>query len=130
MTTSPIKLPRTLAAMADRLYKLKDLKREAQAKVDLIDDERKAIEAELINSLPKDDSTGIQGKLARVSLIIKDVPQVEDWDKVRKYIVKTGSWDLLQKRVSSQAVELRWDDDKQIPGIIAFPKVSVSLNKV
>lgn len=130
MPTSPIKLPRTPAAMADRLYKLKELKREAQAKVDAIDEERKAIEAHLINTLPKDEASGIQGKLARVSLIIKDVPQVEDWDKLRKYIVKTGSWDLLQKRVSSQAVELRWDDDKQVPGVTAFPKVTISLNKV
>lgn len=130
MPTSAIKLPRTPAAMADRLYKLKDLKREAQAKVDAIDEERKAIEAHLINVLPKDDASGIQGKLARVSLIIKDVPQVEDWDKLRKHIVKTGSWDLLQKRVSSQAVELRWEDDKQVPGVTAYPKVTISLNKV
>ena len=130
MPTPPIKLPRTPALMADRLYKLKALNSKAQAKVDAIDAERKLIEAELINLLPKDEASGAQGKLARVSLIIKDVPQVEDWDKLRKHIVKTGSWDLLQKRVSSQAVELRWDDDKQIPGVTAYSKVTVSLNKV
>jgi hypothetical protein len=130
MTKSPITLPKTLAAMADRLYKLKAMKAEAQAKVDALDEERKAIEAHLINALPKDESTGVQGKVARVSLIIKDVPQVEDWAKVWAYVARTKSWDLLQKRVSSTAVDARWEEGKKIPGIVPYPKVTVSLNKV
>jgi hypothetical protein len=130
MSHASITLPKTVAAMADRLYKLKALKAEAQAKLDAIDDERKAIEAELINRLPKDDSTGVQGKVARVSLIIKDVPQVEDWVKVYAYVAKQKAWHLLQKRVSSKAVEELWEDGKKVPGIVAYPKVTVSLNKI
>ena len=130
MASSLIKLPKSAPLMADRLYKLKALKAEAQAKVEAIDAERKAIEAYLISNLPNDGGTGVQGKVARVSLIVRDVPQAENWDLIRKFIVKTGSWDLLQKRLSSTAVEERWEDGKQIPGVTAFPKITISLNKV
>ena len=125
-----IKLPKTPALMADRLYKLKELKSDLAAKVKALDDERIAIEAALINALPKDESTGIQGKVARASLIIKEVPQAEDWDKIHAYIKKTGSWDLLTRSLKSSAVQERWDDGKKIPGIGVFTKISVSLNKI
>lgn len=68
-----IKLPKTPGLMADRLYKLKDLKSDLNAKLKALDEERIVIENALIELLPKDDSTGVQGKLARVSLLIKDV---------------------------------------------------------
>ena len=125
-----IKLPKTPALMADRLYKIKELKSELAAKTKLLDDERIAIEAALINLLPKDESTGIQGKVARASLIVKEVPQAEDWDKIHAYIKKTGSWDLLTRSLKATAVQERWDDGKKIPGIVAFTKIGISLNKV
>lgn len=131
MTTSPIKLPRTPALMADRLYKLKALKSEAQAKVDAIDAERKAIEAELINLLPKDEASGVQGKLARVALIVKDVPQLEDLKKVQAWAKRHGAEDIFQTpKLSTEAVRERWEDGVTIPGVGVFHKVSVSLNKV
>ena len=130
MTTSPIKLPKSAPAMADRLYKLKELIKESKAKTEVLEDERKAIEGYLISNLPSDGGTGVQGKVARVSLIVNEVPQVEDWDKLRKYIVKTGSWELLQKRVNSAPCAERWEAGEKIPGVTAFPKVTISLNKV
>lgn len=124
------KLPKTPGLMADRLYKLKDLKSDLNAKLKALDEERVAIENALIELLPKDDSTGVQGKLARVSLIIKDVPQAEDWDKIRAYIRKTGDWEVLTKGLKSAYIQELWDDGKKIPGIGVFAKVSISLNKV
>ncbi len=127
---SDIKLPKTPGLMADRLYKLKDLKSDLNAKLKALDEERVAIENALIELLPKDDSTGVQGKLARVSLVIKDVPQAEDWDKIRTYIRKTGDWEILTKGLKSAYIQELWDDGKRVPGIGVFTKVSISLNKV
>ncbi len=129
MATSLIN-PKSLASLADRLYKIKALKAELAAKVKVLDDERIELEARLINELPKDSSTGVQGKLARVSLIIKEVPQAEDWDKIRAYIRKTGDWEILTKSLKSSHIQDIWDDGKKVPGIVAFDKVTVSLNKI
>lgn len=122
--------PKTLGACADRLYKIKALKADLNKKLDALDDERKNIEAKLIDELPKDSATGVTGKAARATIIIKEVAQVEDWDKLQKFIVKTGSWDLMVKRVKDSAVQERWEDGTKVPGVVAFPRVTVSLNKV
>ena len=131
-TTNPkeVKLPKTLAACADRLWAIKSAKAAAQSVVDNLDTERKAIEDHLIRTLPKDDATGILGKAAKVKLLVNDVPQVEDWDKVHAYVARYKAWHLLQRRVSSAAVAELWDDGKKIPGIVPFTVVSISLTKV
>lgn len=130
MTTSPNKLPKTLAACADRLFKLKAEKAAAQAKVEAIDEERKALEAHLIASLPKSDATGVAGKLARVTVVSKLVPQAADWPKIHAHIKRTGSFDLLQRRLNDAAVRERWEAGNKLPGVDAFEKLTISLNKV
>ncbi len=126
-----IKIPASLAACADRLYKIKtELKPKAQAAVDQLDAERIAIEAHLINELPKDDATGITGKRARVTIVVKDVPQLVDFEKLKAWIKRTGSWDVLTRRLSSKAIEDTWDEGKNVPGVDKFLKATVSLNKV
>ena len=91
--------------------------------------EEKALKEHIINNLPKSDS-GAAGKVARVSVVTKDVPQVKDWDAFYKYVSRTKSFDLLQRRLSDAAIKERWENKKQVPGVEAFTVVSVSLNKV
>ena len=59
--------PKTIGACADRLYELKELKSEAQKVVDKIEEERKALERHVIETLPKSAALGVAGKVARVT---------------------------------------------------------------
>jgi len=122
--------PKTLAACADRLYTIKNLKSDLAKKVKDLDEERIEIEARLINELPKDDATGVSGKQARATILIEDVPQIEDISKVQAYVRKTGDWDIFTKALKGAHIKDLWDDGKKVPGIIAFPRAKVSLNKV
>ena len=97
--------------------------------IEVLDEERKEIEEYLINELPKSQLEGVSGKLANAKIVTKKVPTAKDWDSIYKYISKTKSWDLLNKAINRKAVEDRWADGKQIPGIEVFNKVSVSLTK-
>ena len=124
------KVPKTLGACADRLYELKDEIGELNKQVAVLETEQSAIKTHLIEHLPKSEATGVAGNLARATIKVEPVPQAKDWDLIRAYIVKTKSWDLLQKRLSNGAVGLRWDEGKLIPGIEAFNVVKVSITKV
>ena len=124
------KIPKTAGACADRLYELKRLKSEAQKVVDAIDEEFAAIKEHIINTLPKSEASGVAGKTARVSVVVKDVCQVENWDEVWKYIIKNKAYDLMQRRVADAAVKARWEDGKQVPGVVKFNAVTISLNKL
>ena len=124
------KFPKKLGSCADKLYRLKTSRLAAQKIVDGLEEEEKALKAHIIDTLPKSEASGVAGRLVRVSISKKDVPQVKDWVKFRAYVKKHNAFDLLQKRLSSKAILDRLDDGKKIPGVEMFTAVSVSMNKI
>ena len=124
------KLPKTLAAAADALYQVRAKRLEAAKGVEELQAEETALKNYLIENLPKSDASGVAGKLCRVSIVTKVKPRVEDWDAFYKYVGRTKSYDLLQRRLAEKAVEERWDAKKQVPGVGTFNVVDVSIGKV
>lgn len=124
------KFPKSIGGCADALWKLQEERRAAQKLVDIMEEEEKALKAHIIMTLPKSETTGVSGKLANVKAVTKTVATVEDWDAVWKYIYKNKSSDLLQKRLNQAAVDARWENGKQIPGVGEFHVVSLTLTKV
>lgn len=98
--------------------------------MDLLQSEESAIKEHIINTLPKSEASGVAGKLARVTIVTKQIPQVKDWDAFYKYVKKTSSFDLLQRRLTDSAIKERWEAGKEVPGVEHFNAVSVSINKV
>lgn len=124
------KFPKTLGACADMLFELRNSRLAEQKKVDSIEEKEKALKSYIIEHLPKSEASGISGKLARVTVVVKQIPQVKDWDVFYKYIKRTGNFDLMQKRLSDAAIKERLEDGKLIPGVELFNIVSISMNKV
>lgn len=124
------KFPPKLGACADRLYQLREKRLLMQKETDAVEAEEKALKEHLIQTLPKSEAGGIAGKLARVSVVTKAVPRVEDWDKLYAYIKKKGEFELLQRRVADTAVQERWEAGKAVPGVASFDVVTLSMNKV
>ena len=122
--------PKTLGACADKLYEIRAKRLEMQKAVDVVAAEESALREHIIATLPKSEASGVAGKLARVTVVTKEVPQVEDWDAFYKHVKKTGQFDLLQRRVGDSAIKERWESGKEVPGVKHFQVVSISLNKV
>ena len=123
------KFPKTLGTCADKLYKLRDQKRLAQRVVDAVADEYRALSDHIINTLPKERLSGAQGKVGKVAVIVKEVPQYEDKREFFEYIKKEDRFDLMQGRLSSRAIQDMWEAGEDVPGIMKFNAVSVSLTK-
>lgn len=124
------KFPKAMGACADRLYQLRQKRLEMQKEVDKVAAEESALKEHIINTLPKSEASGVAGKLARATVVTKEVPQVEDWDAFYKYVKKTGQFDLMQRRLTDAAIKERWEHGKEIPGVKHFQAVTVSINKV
>lgn len=125
------KFPKSLAVCADKYYQLRQQRLAMQKKVDEIEAEEKAYKNHLIDNVPKSEATGVQGKIARVTIVTREEPQVKDEEAFRKYLAKTKRWDLAYKlRPSAPAIRELWEDGKVIPGVEKFNVVTVSLNKV
>ena len=119
-----------VGAAVDLLYALRQLGPTLGALTTPFDDvvkpAIKAVEDHFVNTLEKGDASGVQGHAARVQVTTSAVPTVTDWDKFYKYIGRTKSFELLNRAVNRTAVQERWDDHKQVPGVGVFnvPKVS------
>ena len=126
------KIPKTLAACADRLYVLRQQRLEVERKADEMKTEERALKEHLIETLPKSDANGVEGRVARVRITVKDVPTLEDAAALKRYIRRYGASDLLEVKesLSTKAVRERWKDGKAISGVGVFHAVDVSCTKV
>jgi hypothetical protein len=124
------KFPKSLGACADRLYSLRGERLAAQKIADALEAEEKALKAHIINTLPKSEASGIAGKLCRITVVSKEIPQVKDWDKFYKFMGKKKTYDFLQRRLNDSLVKEYWDDGKTVDGVEAFIVKTVSMNKL
>lgn len=125
------KFPKSMGLCADKLYTIRQERLDAQKVVDALAEEEKALKAHIIDTLPKSQASGVAGKLARVTVVTKEEPQVKDQDAFRKYLNRSKRFDLAQNlRPSAPAIRDMWEEGKDIPGVEKFTVVTVSMNKV
>lgn len=127
------KVPKTLAAAADRLWTVREERYAADKEAAALKAEESFLKEHLINNLPKSDALGIAGKLCRVTVRTKTTYQAKDWDKVWAYCVKNakkGGFAILQKRLSTEAVGEVFAKGAKIDGIEPYNYSDLSINKV
>lgn len=126
-------IPKTMGACADKLYKLREKRYELGRQIKEIEAEEAEIKDYIIKNLSKQEAEGVSGKIANVRIKTEDIPVVEDWEAFYKYIVKTKSFDMLQKRINTKAVRERIEDKKDFTskaGVGSFKTISVSITKI
>ncbi len=124
------KTPKSLGACADLLYSTQQQRYAAQKEVDKLEGLEKALKDRFINELSTQDASGIAGKQALAKIVVKDVPTMDDDKAFYAHVKKTGDFDLLQRRLSAEAVKLRWQAGKKVPGVGVFHSKSVSITKL
>jgi hypothetical protein len=117
----------------EEVMKIDDLVAEAK----ILDDERLDLERKAkmlkrqVDTLAVEIISGMQSlgvkelSGARIEEIEK--PYISDYDALELYIAKNKAIDLLQKRLSESAVQLRWSDGVEIPGIGVQSEVKLRL---
>ena len=136
-TAPPAKTATTakLAQAADKMYAAQQRRYVLNREVEALKKEEEVHRQYLIDNLPKSQSTGIAGKLARATVESKTVPQLKDFDKLMAYVAsnykkKPGVAALLQRRVSDGTVNEMWEAGQEVPGVEPFDIPVVRLNKV
>lgn len=124
------KAAKTPAARADLLFTLSNKEwKELKKTFDAMNDFLGKLEQWFVQEF-KNDQRGVTGKVGRVEVKRKDIPKADDWAKIYSYIKKTGSFDLLNKAINRTAVQERWDQKKNVPGIGKFTADVISLTGV
>lgn len=123
-------IPKTLGECADLLYKVKAARLAKKKEMEELESQETELKEYIIKTLPKSKASGVAGKVARIAVANKDVQQVEDWDALFKYVKKNDAFELLQRRLSTAAVQERLDDGQQVPGVKLIKVPQVSINKL
>jgi len=128
-----LKIPKSLAACADLLYKLKAQRLSENTAVKELAEDETALKNYLIDTLPKGDASGVAGKIARVTITKTPVPTIKDSDALWKAIKRNPKkWGAL---IAAPAIDMSvltamFDEGKIPPGVETFNIIKVSLNKV
>ena len=119
-----------LSSKADEYIRARKARLAKQREVDKLEVEEKKLKAEIIAALNAANTRAVGGQLVTLTLKRKLVATARDWQRIYEYIVATGSWDILQKRLTQTAVDLRWEEGVEIPGIEKFPVDELSISEV
>lgn len=125
------KFPKLLGTCVDRLAtlqaKMDELTEEYKSAVKPLQEEYEALEAHLIDTIPKSNLDGALGKTAMVTIERATYPSVPDWPTFYAYIKKHDAWDLLQKRPAIVAFRDRWANKEVIPGTEMYVDLKLKL---
>lgn len=124
------KIPKSLALCVDKLYEVREKRLSLGRQMRDLEEIESKLKSHIIDKLPEQKASGISGKLCRVTMVHKDVPYAKDWQSVYKHITETGHFDLLGRRLNSNAVQERWDNGEEIPGVETYKTTSLSINKI
>lgn len=125
-TTTTVKKLLTVEARVADLAAAREVVAELNAR--LKDAEAVVDNLEMIvrNSLLDSGLESIRSGKATVSLKRSLVPAVNDWQALDKFILRTKSLDLLQRRVSVTAWRERTEAGVKVPGVDAFERVDLA----
>ena len=123
-----------IGAVADLLYDLRQAGKmlaTLQAPFsDVLDPAVKLLEEHFVQKLMVGESSGVQGRTARVQVTESVVPTLDDPVKFYAFLKKTGDFELLNRALNRAAVNERWAAHKQVPGVGKFHVKRVSCTKL
>lgn len=95
--------------------------------VDRLEETEKKLKAQVIAKMKTAKVTSLGGQKYGANFKSKDKPTTGDWQKLYTYIKEHDAFDLLQKRLTETAVEARWEEGEEIPGIVKFPVEDITM---
>ena len=126
---APVEFPEDLGACIDKYYQLRAQRLNLEKEVKERKRTERAYMEHIVAQLRAIKMENGGGLKANASIKEVEMPTPKDWPAIWEYIKENNAFDLLQKRLSSKAVQERWDQEIVIPGIETFTKVSLSLTK-
>ena len=118
------------AQRIDELFSLKQARLAAQKDVDAMKEEEDSLLAALTQEMIENGDEVEAGTRGRLTIKVKEEPEVTNWNELYDHIKKTGEVDLLQKRPMVSAIKARWEEGTSVPGVTKLEVQYAVLGKV
>ena len=123
--------PEQVGLLSDRYRETRERRLAMQREVDAVDKEEKALKNEIIEYLRNEKTGGIAGTNGYMSVLVEKIqPVADDWQALYTHLRETGEFELLHKRLSSDAVSERWEQGVEVPGVGKLTIYDLSVRKL
>jgi hypothetical protein len=119
----------SLGALADRLFILRNQRLDAARHVEVLKDQEKVLQEQILLDLQRQGLEAARGKLATVATRTVTRFSVADWDQTLAWIAKTGAIELLERRVNQTTCRERLAAGETIDGVQAIELRELSITK-
>ena len=126
----------TLGQAADKIYDLREKKREIDAELKAVETEITALTETIFGLLEEQDTRKAEGKRASISVNYAINPSTKNWDDTAKFIINGKRGDkyayahLLYKRIAAPAYRELRSLGMVIPGQEDFTNRTLSITKL
>ena len=122
-------IPETIGACADLLFDVRAKRWHLERLAEEWHQQEIALKEHIIRVLPKTE-TLVGGLHHAVRVVTKTKPRITDWDAFYAHIRETGDFELMQRRPSDAAIQERWEQENEVPGVGTYTVIDVLLTKV
>lgn len=125
-----VKVDAAVAAYIRLRDKKAEIEQETKEKIEEVKAKMAKLEAWFQQYLDDTGQTSAKTHAGTVFLTTTDYARVADWDAIVDFIKDRGAYDLLEKRVSKNAVRGYIDADGSVPpGVNYGSKISVNIRR-
>jgi hypothetical protein len=119
-----------IATQLKTLRALMDKEDELTARLKPIKDQIESLRDTLINEFTAAELSSTTASGLRVTRTQSTVPNLIDPLEFFKFASKKANWDLLTKKVATEAWRERLEAKKPVPGTEAFNRVGISVTRI
>lgn len=115
-----------IAHKVDLLYEARQARLEADKEAARLKKEETRLSNEVVQLMREHELYALGGNRCTVKVKVEKKPTVADWSKLYEYIKEHDAFDLLHKRLTEAAVNLRVEDNVEVPGVGWYEKESLT----
>ena len=128
---APVEFPEDLGACIDKYYQLRAQRLNLEKEVKERKRTEKAYMEHIVAQLRAIKMENVGGLKANASIKEVEMPTPKDWPAIWEYIKENNAFDLLQKRLSSKAVNDWMAETGEIPpGVTLVQQKKLNIRKV
>lgn len=118
-----------LAGIADQYYTAREERLAADRTAAKLKEKESELKAAILAAMGTNNMSAVGGALCVLNRKEKIKPVAMDWKEVFKYMKENDAFDLVQKRLTEGAVNVRWEDGIDIPGIGSITLYDLTVSK-
>lgn len=125
-------MPEHLGQVADEYKRVSEIRLREQKRVDAIKQRETELREHLIQHIDVENARGVMGLRYQATVKVTDKPRIDPakWEEFYAWVAENDRFDLLQKRLSDNAIMELIDAGEVLPGIERMKVKSVSVKKI